>query len=194
MSSKSEKKQGKLIIISAPSGAGKTTLVHYLLEEIPDLEFSVSCTTRAPRENEREGKDYYFISVDEFQQRIEKDLFVEYEQVYDGLYYGTLKSEIDRIIDAGKNVIFDIDVQGGVNLKKQYPKALSIFISPPNVAALRERLSSRNTENEATLEMRVSKSEKEMAFQNQFDVVIVNDNLEEAQKEIKKVVEVYLVQ
>ncbi len=181
--------KGKLIVVSAPSGAGKTTLVHYLLEEIPDLEFSVSCTTRDQRPMEVEGVDYYFVTVDAFQQKIEEGAFVEYEQVYEGFYYGTLKSEIDRIRENGKNVIFDIDVQGGINIKKAYPDSLAIFIAPPNQEALRSRLESRNTESKESLEMRVAKSTEELSYQDAFDVVIVNDDLEEAKSEIKEVVE-----
>ncbi len=184
--------KGKLIIVSAPSGAGKTTLVHYALEKIPNLSFSVSCTTRAQRANELEGEDYYFVTVDEFQQKIEEGLFVEYEQVYEGLYYGTLKSEIDRLTSKGNHVIFDIDVQGGINLKKHYPDALSIFIAPPSVDELSHRLRSRNTEDESSLTMRIAKAEEEISYQDEFDVVIVNDDLEEAKSVIKEVVEGFI--
>lgn len=186
-------KKGKLIIVSAPSGAGKTTLVHYLLKEIPDLEFSVSCTTRPQRENETHGKDYYFITVEEFKEKIENEEFVEYEQVYEGLYYGTLKSEISRILEKGKNIIFDIDVQGGINLKNQFPESLALFILPPDIETLRNRLQSRNTESTESLQMRIKKSEEELGYQDKFDLVLINDDLENAQLQIKKMVENYLL-
>lgn len=184
---------GKLIIVSAPSGAGKTTLVKHLLEEIPDLEFSVSCATRSPRPNEVHGKDYYFISAEEFKQKIDKQEFAEFEEVYEGSFYGTLKSEIQRIWDKGKSVIFDIDVVGGINLKKIYPEnSLSIFIMPPSVEELENRLRNRNTESEEKLKMRISKAEQELLLAPQFDTVLVNENLEESKKEMVDLVNTFL--
>ncbi len=185
--------KGKLIIVSAPSGAGKTTLVKHLLEEIPNLEFSVSCATRNPRENETHGKDYYFISADEFKQKIDNQEFAEFEEVYEGSFYGTLKSEIERIWAKGKSVIFDIDVVGGINLKKIYPEnSLSIFIMPPSVKELENRLRNRNTESEEKLKMRIDKAEKELLLAPQFDKIIVNKHLEESQREIEELVVLFL--
>lgn len=176
---------GKLIIVSAPSGAGKTTLVKYLLESLDSIEFSVSCATRDPRDGEINGKDYYFISSEEFQQKIKNEEFAEWEEVYTGSYYGTLKSEIQRIWAKGNHVIFDIDVVGGINLKKIYPEnSLSVFIMPPSVDELERRLRSRNTESEEKLQIRVEKAENELLLAPQFDSVILNDDLEKSKKEI----------
>lgn len=176
---------GKLIIVSAPSGAGKTTLVKHLLENLDNLEFSVSCATRNPRPDEVHGKDYYFISANKFKQKIDNQEFAEWEEVYENSFYGTLKSEIQRIWDKGKAVIFDIDVIGGINLKKMYPEnSISIFIMPPSVQELENRLRNRNTESEEKLQMRVDKAEKELALASEFDTIIVNKDLEESQKEI----------
>ena len=187
-------KKGKLIIVSAPSGAGKTTLVKHLLEEIPDLEFSVSCATRNPRENEVHGKDYYFISSEEFKQKIENQEFAEFEEVYAGSFYGTLKSEIERIWAEGKTVIFDIDVVGGLNLKKLYPdNSLAVFIMPPSVEELENRLRNRNTESEEKLQMRVKKAEHELLLASKFDVVLVNENLEVSKQEIEDLVKNFIV-
>lgn len=179
------KKPGKLIIVSAPSGAGKTTLVHHLLSEIPDLEFSVSCATRKPRENETEGKDYYFISAEAFKERIKNNEFAEWEEVYKDNFYGTLKAEIQRILDKGHSVIFDIDVKGGINLKKLYPEdSLSIFIMPPTEEELERRLRNRKTETENQLKMRIGKAKRELALADQFDQILVNDNLKESKSSI----------
>lgn len=176
---------GKLIIVSAPSGAGKTTLVKHLLDNLDSIEFSVSCATRSPREGEIDGKDYYFISAEEFKQKIENEEFAEWEEVYAGSYYGTLKSEIEQIWANGKSVIFDIDVIGGLNLKKLYPEnSISVFIMPPSVEELERRLRARNTESEEKLRMRVEKAENELILAPQFDVVIVNENLEKSKMEI----------
>lgn len=180
---------GKLIIVSAPSGAGKTTLVKHLLENLDSIEFSVSCATRNPRPNEIHGEDYYFISAEEFKQKIDNQEFAEFEEVYAGSFYGTLKSEIQRIWDKGKSVIFDIDVIGGINLKKIYPEnSLSIFIMPPSVEELENRLRNRNTESEEKLQMRVKKAEHELLLAPQFDTVLVNENLENSKQEILDVV------
>jgi guanylate kinase len=184
---------GKLIIVSAPSGAGKTTLVKHLLEVSNDLEFSISCTTRAPRENEIHGKDYHFISTEEFKQKIDNQEFAEWEEVYTDIHYGTLKSEIERIWANGKSVIFDIDVEGGVNLKSIYPEnSLSIFIMPPSVEELEKRLRTRNTETEEKVQMRVQKAEKELLLAQKFDVVLVNEDLDQSKKEFVQLIEEFL--
>lgn len=180
---------GKAIIFSAPSGAGKTTIVHHLLG-ISDLNlsFSVSATSRAKRGTEAEGKDYYFISPEEFVTRARNGEFLEWEEVYTGQYYGTLKSEIERIWSLGKNVIFDVDVIGGINLKKHFcDKALSVFVEPPSIEALRFRLRNRSTESSEKIAMRIDKAQKEMTFSSRFDGIIVNDVLEDAliQAELK---------
>lgn len=188
------KNKGKLIIVSAPSGAGKTTLVKHLLEEMSDLEFSVSCATRSPRENEIHGKDYYFISAEEFKEKIDNQEFAEFEEVYTDNFYGTLKSEIERIWANGKTVIFDIDVIGGLNLKKIYPEnSLGIFIMPPSVEELEKRLRGRNTETEEKLQMRVKKAEKELLLAPEFDVVLINENLEVSKQEIEDLVKNFIV-
>ncbi|MCH8545354.1 MAG: guanylate kinase [Cryomorphaceae bacterium] len=180
---------GKMLILSAPSGSGKTTLVKHLLTQRSDLLFSISATTRAPRGKEVHGKDYYFLSVQAFEEKIAEDAFVEYEQVYPGRYYGTLKSEVQRIFNAGSHVVFDIDVQGGVNIKRQFPEnSLSIFIQPPTIEALQKRLMARGTDSESEIEMRVAKAQEEMAMANRFDYVLVNDDLERAKKEIAEIV------
>lgn len=168
---------GKLIVISAPSGAGKTSIVHHLLKNMPELSFSVSACSREKRDNETHGKDYYFLGVEGFQNKIKEDAFLEWEEVYENQYYGTLKSEIERIWSEGKTVIFDVDVIGGLNIKKQYPKeCLSLFIMPPSVDVLRERLSGRGSESEAKLEMRLAKAEQEISKNKKFDKVILNDD------------------
>ena len=168
---------GKLIVISAPSGAGKTSIVHHLLKNMPELSFSVSACSREKRDNETHGKDYYFLAVEDFQNKIKEAAFLEWEEVYENQYYGTLKSEIERIWSEGKTVIFDVDVIGGLNIKKQYPKeCLSLFIMPPSVDVLRERLSGRGTESEAKLEMRLAKAEQEILKNQEFDKVILNDD------------------
>ena len=173
--------KGKAIIFSAPSGAGKTTIVHYLLQHIPELEFSISATSRAPRKIERDGKDYYYLSVEEFKNRIEEGSFIEWEEVYKDQFYGTPKSEIERIWGAGKHVIFDVDVVGGLNLKKHFSdNALALFVMPPSIEALRERLQSRKTETEESIRKRVDKAAREMAYAKSFDQVVVNDDLQTA--------------
>lgn len=185
--------KGKLIIVSAPSGAGKTTLVRYLLESIDELEFSVSCATRKPRPNEKNGVDYYFITADEFRKKIENSEFAEWEEVYTDSYYGTLKSEIERITSKGNSVIFDIDVVGGVNLKKLYPKnSLSIFIMPPSIEELENRLRDRKTESEEKLRQRVEKATGELRMSSEFDCIILNDRLKESKIDILKTVRDFL--
>jgi len=185
--------KGKLIIFSAPSGAGKTTIVKYLLQKGLDLEFSISATSREPRANEINGKDYYFLSTEEFVQKVQNDEFLEWEEVYKGIRYGTLKSEVERIRNNGKNVIFDVDVVGGLNIKKYYgDEALAIFVQPPSVEELRKRLTSRSTETEEKIAMRVAKAEHELSFADLFDVVIINDNLETAFAEAENLVSDFL--
>lgn len=174
--------KGKIIIISAPSGCGKSTIINALLRrgEI-DMQFSVSATNRPPREGEEHGVSYYFLTDDEFRSAIAADEFVEYEEVYPGRYYGTLKREISRITDAGHNVVLDIDVKGGVNVKRMYgDEAVSVFIKPPSVDALRQRLEGRGTEDADAIAQRVARAEFEISFAPQFDHTVVNDNLDEA--------------
>lgn len=181
---------GKLIIFSAPSGSGKTTLVHHLLSK-PELKlaFSVSATSREKRPNETHGKDYYFLSAEEFKTRISKDDFLEWEEVYTNQFYGTLKSEIDRIHAEGKHVMFDVDVVGGVNIKKQFAdNALAVFVKPPSIEELENRLRNRSTESEESLQKRVGKAAEEMEYANQFDVVLINDDLETAKAEAERLV------
>ncbi len=176
--------KGKLIIFSAPSGSGKTTIVKHLLSKNFGLEFSVSATSRPPRRTEIDGKDYYFLSEDEFRKRIENEEFLEWEEVYPGRFYGTLKSEVERIRNKGSHVVFDVDVVGGCNIKKYYGNdALSVFIQPPSINELKNRLVSRSTDSEEVIETRIQKAEFEMTFADRFDVVLINDNLETALNE-----------
>ena len=180
---------GKLIVISAPSGAGKTSIVHYLLKELPNLCFSISATSRVKRDNEFDGKDYHFLGVEQFKQKIKEDAFLEWEEVYDNQYYGTLKSEIDRIWNIEKTVIFDVDVAGGINIKKQYPsECLSIFIMPPSIKVLKDRLDNRGSESDESLTKRLAKAEEEISQNQEFDMVILNDDLKTACAEIKEVI------
>ncbi|MEN8138397.1 MAG: guanylate kinase [Bacteroidota bacterium] len=182
-------KQGKLIVFSAPSGSGKTTIVRNLLKRNIGLEFSISAASREPRVNEVNGKDYHFISLDDFRSKIENDEFLEWEEVYADNYYGTLKSEVQRIWDEGKHVIFDIDVVGGLNIKKQFPdNTMAIFVQPPSVEELKKRLVGRDTETPEKIAMRVAKAEVEIKYSNKFDYVLYNDVLEVAQDEAEKVV------
>jgi guanylate kinase len=170
---------GKALIFSAPSGSGKTTIVRHLLQTNDDLGFSISASTRDKRgRTEQNGKDYYFLSPEEFKKRIDANEFIEWEEVYEGNFYGTLKSEIERIWASGKNVIFDVDVKGGLNLKKYFgDKGLSIFVKVPSVEVLKARLSDRGTESEQSLSRRLFKAKFEMSFQDKFDVVLVNEDL-----------------
>ncbi len=185
--------KGQLIVISAPSGAGKTTIVHYLLQQDLNLEFSISACSRVKRPNERNRVDYYFLSTAEFKQNIEQNEFVEWEEVYPDQYYGTLKSELHRIWSKGNPVIFDIDVIGGINIKKLYKKnCLSIFIMPPSLEELRKRLKNRSTESEESLKKRVARAKKEMDYADKFDITIVNDQLEKAQSEAEDAIRKFL--
>lgn len=185
--------EGKLIIFSAPSGAGKSTLVNYLLQKEFNMEFSISATSRSPRGKECCGKEYYFLSVDEFRDKIAKDEFIEYEEVYPDFFYGTLKSEVDRIISQGKNVVFDVDVIGGLNIKKRYgDRALAVFIAPPSIEALEDRLKCRATDSFEMIQKRIDKAEYEMSFAPQFDEIIVNDNLKNAQEQAEKILKDFL--
>ncbi len=183
----------RLIIFSAPSGAGKSTIINYLLTQHLGLEFSISATSRPPRGNEKDGVAYYFLSPDEFRAKIANDEFLEYEEVYKDRYYGTLKSEVERIAQKGSVAIADLDVVGGVNVKQQFGEnALSIFIQPPSVDALRERLEIRQTDTAEVIEERVAKAAWEMSFAPKFDAIIVNDDLEKAQAQTLQVIKAYL--
>ena len=176
--------QGKLIIFSAPSGSGKSTIVRHLITKDVPIEFSVSATNRAPRGREENGLDYYFLSSEEFKSKIKSKAFLEWEEVYPDRYYGTLKAEVDRIWANEKHVVFDIDVEGGLNLKKQFgERALSVFIKVPSIDILKQRLMARNTEDNKNLNMRLDKAKSEMAYAKYFDIVIVNDDLEIAQEQ-----------
>ena len=186
-------KTGKIIIISAPSGTGKSTIINKLMA-MPDLDlkFSVSATNRAPREGEKDGINYYFLTTEEFTRKIEEDAFVEYEEVYAGRYYGTLKSEVSRILNDGHNLILDIDVKGGINVKKLYPDAAAIFILPPSIDILRQRLINRGTDDEETINQRVAKAEYELSFASKYDYSVVNDDLGKAVKETKTIIRNFL--
>jgi len=185
--------EGKLIILSAPSGAGKTTIVRHLLDLNLGLEFSISATSRKPRGEEHDGFDYYFISPDSFRQKIANNEFIEWEEVYENQFYGTLLSEIQRIWEKGNHALFDIDVKGGINLKNKFGnRALSLFVSPPSLEELSARLRNRNTDDEASLEKRIEKARYEMSFSDRFDRIIINDNLESAFKEADLIVRDFL--
>lgn len=184
---------GKCVIFSAPSGAGKTTIVKQLLKEKLDLEFSISAATREKRGEEIDGKDYYFLTLEDFKQKIEEEKFIEWEEVYKDQFYGTLKEEIDRIWENGKHVIFDVDVVGGMNLKRYFgQEALSIFVMPPSIQALEDRLNSRATESQEKINKRLAKAKSELITADQFDYVILNDELEKAVKAAQFVVKKFL--
>lgn len=185
--------QGKLVIFSAPSGAGKTTIVHHLLKKIPELSFSISATTRPKRGDEKHENDYYFISKEEFLHKVAHQEFVEFEEVYKGTYYGTLRSEIQRIWNEGKHVIFDIDVEGGLRLRRKYENdALAIFVQPPSLQVLKERLSGRGTDSLEKLEERFIKAEKELLYADKFDLILKNNDLEVACAEAEEIVRGFL--
>ena len=184
---------GKLIIFSAPSGAGKTTIVKQIIESGFPVEFSISACSREKRQGEVDGKDYYFLSADEFRKRIDLGNFLEWEEVYPGNYYGTLKSEIERVWNKGKHVIFDVDVIGGLNIKHAYPEqALTVFVQPPTIDELKNRLVNRCTESEEDIQKRITKAAYELSFASKFDVVIINDDLHKAIEEAKKLVDDFL--
>jgi guanylate kinase len=179
----------KIVILTAPSGAGKTSITHYLLNKYSILSFSVSASTRKPRDNEKNGRDYYFMSVEEFQRKIKEDAFVEWEMVYEGQYYGTLKSELQRIWNLKKVPILDMDVHGALHVQLQYPESsLSLFIEPPSIEELKKRLESRNTETPESLQTRLNKAAYEMSFRYHFDAIIINDELNKACTEAEKIV------
>ncbi len=183
----------KLMIFSAPSGSGKSTLVQYLMTQNPDLAFSISCTSRAPRGTEKHGVEYYFLSPEEFRQRIANDEFLEYEEVYTDKFYGTLKSEVERLSNEGKVVLFDVDVKGGVNIKKFYgDRAMSIFVQPPSIEELSRRLHGRGTDTEEVIQTRLDKAAYELTFAPQFDKVVVNDDLDQAKAEVLRLMNEFL--
>lgn len=185
----------KAVIFSAPSGSGKSTIVSHILKLHPELKFSVSAASRAPRGDEKNGVAYWFISADEFRKRIADNEFVEYEEVYPGSFYGTLKSEVERIWDNGDAIIFDVDVKGGVNLKKYFgDRALSVFIQAPSVEVLRQRLVSRATDSPEAIERRVAKAAEEMTYADKFDHIIVNDDLQKAYADAEKLVDDFMGQ
>ena len=187
--------KGKMLIVSAPSGSGKSTIVQWLMQEHPELKlyFSISCTSRAPRGTEQNGVEYFFLSPEEFRNKIAKNEFLEYEEVYENRFYGTLKQQVENQREAGQNVVFDVDVKGGVNIKKYYgDEALSLFIQPPSVEELRKRLVGRATDTAEAIEERLAKAEYEMTFASQFDHIIVNDDLEIAKQETLKLVKAFL--
>jgi len=186
---------GKIIIFSAPSGSGKSTIINFLLKENLNLQFSISATSRAPRGAEKNGVEYYFLSPEEFRAHIAAGDFLEYEEVYTDKYYGTLKSEVERILDSGHNVIFDVDVKGGCNIKKYFAhRALSLFIQPPSIEILRQRLEGRGTDTPEVIENRIARAQYELSFADKFDVVIVNDQLEEAENKALSAVKQFIEQ
>ena len=187
--------KGKMLIVSAPSGSGKSTIVNWLMKEHPELKlyFSISCTSRAPRGTEQNGVEYFFISPEEFRDKIANDEFLEYEEVYHDRFYGTLKQQVERQREAGQNVVFDVDVKGGINIKKYYgDEALSLFIQPPSVEELRKRLEGRATDTPEAIQERLDKAAYELTFAPQFDKVIVNDDLETAKQEALRTVKDFL--
>ncbi len=189
----SDSNHQKILILTAPSGAGKTSITHFLMSEIPGLSFSVSAATRSARANERDGVDYYFITEEEFKKKIQQKEFAEWEMVYEGKYYGTLKSELKRIWSQGKVPVLDIDVKGALHVRQQYPEnTLSIFIEPPSVEELKRRLQARGTENNDSLQARINKATYELSFRDHFDVIIVNKDLKEACLEAHKIVSAFL--
>ena len=184
---------GKLIIFSAPSGSGKSTIINYLLQQSLRLHFSISATSRAPRGTEKNGVEYYFLTPEAFKARIAKGDFLEYEEVYTDKFYGTLKSEVERILNEGDNVIFDVDVVGGCNIKRFYgDRALSVFIQPPSIEELRKRLVGRGTDTPEVIESRIAKAEYELSFADKFDTVVINDDLETAKAKALQVIQAFL--
>ena len=187
--------RGKLIIVSAPSGTGKSTIIGWLMKEHPELNlaFSISCTSRAPRGTEQNGVEYFFLTPEEFRQKIDNDEFLEYEEVYAGRFYGTLKAQVERQLEAGQNVVFDVDVKGGVNIKKYYgDEALSVFIKPPSIAELRRRLEGRGTDAPEVIDQRIARAEFELTFVDKFDTIVVNDDLIQAEEDALSIIEEFL--
>lgn len=187
--------RGRLIIFSAPSGSGKSTIVQWLMKEHPELNlyFSISCTSRPPRGTEQNGVEYFFLTPEEFKAKIENDEFLEYEEVYTDRFYGTLKAQVESQLNAGQNVVFDVDVKGGVNIKKFYQEqALSVFIQPPSIEELRKRLVNRATDTPEAIETRLSKAAYELTFADQFDKIVVNDDLTTAQRETLAIIEAFI--
>ena len=187
--------KGKLIIVSAPSGSGKSTIVNWLMQEHPELNlyFSISCTSRAPRGEEKDGVEYFFLTPEAFKEKIKNNEFLEYEEVYENRFYGTLKAQVERQREAGQNVVFDVDVKGGVNIKKHYGnKALSLFIQPPSIEELRRRLEGRGTDTQEAIEQRLAKAAYELTFAPKFDRVVVNDDLEIAKQETFNIINDFL--
>ena len=187
--------RGKLIIISAPSGTGKSTIIGWLMREHPELNlaFSISCTSRAPRGTEQNGVEYFFLTPEEFRKKIDNDEFLEYEEVYAGRFYGTLKAQVERQLEAGQNVVFDVDVKGGVNIKKYYgDEALSMFIKPPSIAELRRRLEGRGTDAPEVIDQRIARAEFELTFVDKFDTIVVNDDLTQAEEDALSIIEEFL--
>ncbi|MBQ9176484.1 MAG: guanylate kinase [Bacteroidaceae bacterium] len=186
-------KRGRLLIFAAPSGAGKSTLVQYVMSQGLNTHFSISTTTRAPRGTEQHGKEYYFVSIDEFNEHIRRGDFVEFEEVYTGRFYGTLKSEVESRLEAGQNVVFDVDVNGGMNIKRQYSdQALSIFIMPPSIDELRNRLVHRATDVPEVIEQRIQRAEYEISQARNFDRIVVNDDLDRAKQEVLTIVKKFI--
>ncbi len=186
---------GGLVIFSAPSGSGKSTIVQWLMQEHPELRlyFSISCTSRPPRGTEQDGVEYFFLTPEEFRQKIENDEFLEYEEVYEDRFYGTLKAQVERQLAQGQNVVFDVDVKGGVNIKRFYgERALSLFIQPPSVEELRRRLEGRGTDTPEAIEARLAKASYELTFAPQFDHIVVNDDLEQAKQETLALIKTFL--
>ena len=188
-------KRGKLIIFSAPSGTGKSTIIGWLMKEHKELNlaFSISCTSRPPRGMEKNGVEYFFLTPEEFRQQIDNDEFLEYEEVYADRFYGTLKSQVERQLEAGQNVVFDVDVKGGVNIKNHYgDKALSIFIQPPSIQELRRRLEGRGTDSRDVIDQRIARAEFELTFADKFDRIVVNDILEYAEADALEIIQKFL--
>lgn len=190
---KAKRSKGRMMVFAAPSGSGKTTIVRHLLKTYDCLGFSVSATTREQRSYEKDGIDYYFLSIGEFMEKVSRNEFVEWEEVYKNRYYGTLRAEIERMWDEGKHILFDIDVKGAMDIKKEFgEKCLSVFIKPPSTEALIERLERRKTENEETLKIRVARFKEELTFEPLFDTVLINDDLELAFRQAEKLTEEFL--
>ncbi len=179
--------KGKLIVFSAPSGSGKTTIVRYILAKFPEIVFSVSATTRKQRDVEIDGQDYFFISEDDFKRKIENDEFIEWEKFY-GYYYGTLKSFVNTLLEKGKTVVLELDVKGAVHIREQYPTAVLVFVRPPSLEVLKERLKRRNTETEEDFKKRIHRASMELEYEKYFDYVIINDDLEKAKSEAEEII------